>query len=232
MVLAAAVILSGLVGVFLLSLAEKRMEEVKASAREEEKSPAVPESGGGTPRAGWKRCALIGGMFLCGGATAVFLDRFYGTDTLTVVNILLLYSVLWPCAWADAQVKVIPNRVLLVGLILRGGVLGLELAFFPQDVLIDLVRGATAAAALCLVCVLCRLVVPKSIGFGDIKLLMLMGFCLGTDRIGGSIFCTMAVSFVYSLFLILTRRANMKTELSYAPLLLIGTVLATFLIDV
>lgn len=251
MVLTAAVLITGLVGLFLLYLAEQRIEEVAQAqalppteeqptpveeqppAQEqqsaEKEQPPAKESAARRP---WGKYLLIGGMFLCGGAMAVCLDRVYAADTLHIVNLLLLCSVLWPCAWADAQVKVIPNRVLLAGLTLRAGVLGLELAFFPQDVLIDLVRGAIAAAALCLVCVLCRLVVPKSIGLGDIKLLMLMGFYLGTDRIGGSIFCTMAVSFVYSLFLILTRRANMKTELSYAPLLLIGTVLATFLIDV
>lgn len=235
MILTVTVLLSGLAGVFLLSLAEQRVEEVAAarpSPPAEQLPPAAPEEGEAPPRPAWSKYLLIGGMLLCSGVMAVFLDRFYGADTLTIVNILLLCSVLWPCAWADAQAKVIPNRVLLVGLIFRIGVLGWELAFCPEDIFVDLVRGVAAAAALGLVTVLCRLVIPKSIGFGDMKLLMLMGLYLGTDRIGGSVFCTMAVSFVYSLYLVLVKRANMKTELPYAPLLLIGTVLATFLIDV
>lgn len=222
MVLAAAVLLSGWMGGVLLYLAERRVSEAELEGAE----------GKGVPWTGRKRAVLIGCIILCGSAMASFRALFYQDTSLNIVNLLLLCSVLWPCAWADLRVKLIPNSVLIVGSLLRCAVLGAELILLPQEVLLDLIRSIVAAAALFVAAILCRLAAPGAVGFGDVKLLILMGFFLGTGQVWSCIFCAMLASFVWSVILLLTKRANMKTEIPYAPFLLLGTMTATFLVSV
>lgn len=222
-VLALAVLASGAVGAALMYLTERRIFCEEAAPDYE-----------GSPRESliWGRDSWIVCNALCCGAAAVFLAWFYEASTLDIVNLLLLFSVLWPCAWSDLQVKLIPNPLLLYGVLLRCGVLGAELFFVPQEILVDLVRSVVAAVALCGAALLCRLIVPGAVGFGDVKLLMVLGLFLGTDRAWSCVFFAMLAAFVYSLLLLLMKRANMKTEIPYAPFLLLGTILGTFLVSV
>lgn len=229
MILTAAVFANGLIGGLLLYLAEKRVAEVAGklefSGETEEKGMTVPLSAG-------KRTALIGCIILCDGALAAFRESFYHDAVLNTVNILLLCGVLWPCAWADLRAKLIPNSVLVCGLLLRCVILGAELILLPQEVFLDFARSVIAAIVLFIAAILCRLAAPGAIGFGDVKLLMLMGFFLETDRVWGCVFFAMLMSFVYSAVLLMTKRANMKTEIPYAPFLFLGTVAAALLVGV
>lgn len=229
MILTVAVLVSGLIGGFLLYLAEKRVAE---TAEELDASHGPEEERAPSPWSDRKRAALIGCIILCGGAIAAFRECFYQDAVLNTVNVLLLCSVLCSCAWADLRAKLIPNSVLVYGLLLRCAVLGAELILVPQEVLLDLARSVIAAAALFVAAILCRLAAPGAIGFGDVKLLMLMGFFLGTDRVWGCVFFAMLASFVYSLGLLMTKRANMKTEIPYAPFLFLGTVASAFLVSI
>lgn len=229
MILTAAVLVSGLFGGFLLYLAEKHVTEASGDLEANGAGKEERISGLWSEK---KRALLIGCIILCGGAIAAFRESFYHDTVLNTVNILLLCSVLWASAWADLRAKLIPNSVLIYGLLLRCVMLTAELILLPQEVMLDLVRSVIAAVVLFAAAILCRLAVPGAVGFGDVKLLMLMGFFLETDRVWACVFLAMLMSFVYSLVLLMTKRANMKTEIPYAPFLFLGTVTAAFLVSV
>lgn len=229
MILTVAALFSALVGCFLLRLAEKRVT-VTAEGLETFSDTEEERLSGSRPNK--KRIALIGCITLCLGAIAVFRELFYHDTAWNTINILLLCSVLWPCAWIDLRFKLIPNPVLIYGVLMRCVILGAELLLLPEEVLSDLLRSFIAAAVLFIAAILCRLAVPGAVGFGDVKLLMLMGFFLGTDQVWGCVFFAMIVSFVYSLALLATKRANLKTEIPYAPFLFLGTVAAAFFVSV
>lgn len=160
-------------------------------------------------------------------AVAMFMRLFYGDSVLDIVNMVALLSVMWPCAWIDRKSFLIPNRLLIFGLAIRVLLIAVSVFTAPAEFVHLLLGSVVAAVALLLVSLLCRLISPGSIGFGDVKLLMLMGVFLGTDRIWGAILFSMITAFFYSLFLILTKRATRKTEIPFAPLLLAGTILAS-----
>ena len=226
--LMSAVLLSGLVGCFLLRMAEK---SVAVTAEELEAFGGTEEERVSASRMKRKRVTLICCIILCTAAIAAFRELFYHDTIWNTVNTLLLCSVLWPCAWIDLRSKLIPNSVLIYGMLLRCVILGAELLLLPDEVLYDLIRSVIAAVVLFIAAILCRLAVPGAVGFGDVKLLMLMGFFLGTDQIWGCVFFAMLVSFVYSVALLVTKRADLKTEIPYAPFLFLGTVTAAFLVS-
>lgn len=180
---------------------------------------------------GRKRMVILAGIYLllAGAITGVRMG-VYQDDLLNIINLLLIFSVLLPCAWTDLRAKLIPNSVLLWGAVLRCGVLIFWMLQYPEEFPGELIRSVIAAVALCAVALICRLLSPGSIGFGDVKLLALMGFSLGIEWAWGCVMFTMLASFFFSLFALITRRANMKTELPYAPFVLLGTVAATLLL--
>lgn len=162
-------------------------------------------------------------------ASAAMLTLYYHEPWPVLLRTLLMLGILWGCAWADAKAYLIPNRVLGFGALAAVAVFALEVLAAPGQALSLLLRTAVAAGALGLGALLCLLVSPKSVGMGDVKLLAVMGLCLGMDLVWSAVFCALLVSFVYCVFLLVTRRAKRTDSIPFAPLVLAGTLAAVFL---
>ena len=92
-----------------------------------------------------------------------------------------------------------------------------------------LVRALVAAAAAFAVAAGAAAVSPAGLGFGDVKLLGLLGLVLGWAGWGvllTGVFLGLAVGALVSLVLLATRRAGWRTALPFGPPLLAGAVLA------
>ncbi len=165
-------------------------------------------------------------------AVALFMKLFYGDGWQAMSRVLLVISVLWACAWVDIKSRIIPNKILLIGLLIRCVLIAVESLHSPGEVRYILLSSIVAAVALFIGSILCRLVSRDSIGFGDVKLLSFMGFCMQNDRIWGAVFLSAIISFVYSLYLMVCKKANRKTEIPFAPLLLAGTIAASIITTV
>ena len=215
------IVLSFVVGYIYLSIANERIGQITGDAA------SVAET---INRHACLFLSIV--LLLITGSIACFMHFYYGDEPWQILPVLLICATLWGCAYCDRKVRLIPNRVLLISVLLRASMLALEAIFAPSALTCDLVGSMVSAAAMFIVGILCRLVVKGSIGFGDIKLLAVMGFYLQTDRIWSCVFFTMLCSFFYSIFLLLTRKATVKTELPFAPLLFAGTVLASILTSV
>ena len=178
-----------------------------------------------------QECSKVWFLSMLAGnlAVALVLYLFYHTSILTIGRVLLLLSLLWVCAWTDWKAYLIPNRILLGGLILRVCYLGMEALIMPENLRYMALSSIVAGTALFVADLLCRLVSSGSIGGGDLKLFAVMGLYLGTETVWDVVLLTLLVSFVCSVFLLVTKRANRKSVLPFAPFLLIGTVLAALL---
>jgi leader peptidase (prepilin peptidase) / N-methyltransferase len=92
-----------------------------------------------------------------------------------------------------------------------------------------LVRSLAAAVAAFVVSAGARSISPDALGFGDVKLLGLLGLLLGWFGWGvllTGVFLGLLVGAVVSLVLLATRRAGWRTALPFGPPLLVGAVLA------
>ena len=92
-----------------------------------------------------------------------------------------------------------------------------------------LVRGVLAGAAAFAVAALLAALVPAGLGFGDVKLLALLGLLLGWVGWGvllAGVFLGLLAGAVVSGVLLATRRAGWRTAIPFGPPLLAGAVLA------
>jgi leader peptidase (prepilin peptidase)/N-methyltransferase len=92
-----------------------------------------------------------------------------------------------------------------------------------------LARAGAAAAATFLAAAGVSALVPEALGFGDVKLLGVLGLVLGWFGWGmllTGVFLGLLVGALVSLVLLATRRAGWRTAIPFGPPLLAGAVLA------
>ena len=83
-----------------------------------------------------------------------------------------------------------------------------------------------------LAAIVCRLISPNSVGFGDVKLLAITGLYLGIDKSFGVILPSLVIMFLTAVYLLAVKKVSRNTELPFAPFLLVGTVIGGILFGV
>lgn len=161
---------------------------------------------------------------------AVYFPIAYPMNSFWVnIKRMTLLAILWPIAYIDARTYRIPNAFILFGLVCRAVILVLELFLGHEYIWETLVSELIASGALLLACVLCVLLVKNGIGFGDMKLFIVMGLLLGSEAIWGSIFMTLIISFLIAIFVLLTGKKSRKDAIPFGPAIVIGTYLSIYL---
>ena len=160
------------------------------------------------------------------GISVLFLTLYQDNTILFSLKRLLLLAILWPIGYIDFKTYKIPNRFILLGLIFRAFILVFEL-FFERDLLVsNLISEGIAAGALVIAALLCSLCIKNSIGYGDIKLFIVMGLMLGLEGIWSSIFVSLLVAFIVAVVLLISRKKGKKDAIPFAPSIAIGTYIS------
>lgn len=113
--------------------------------------------------------------------------------SLQMLEGLAFASVLLCCAFADLEGYMIPDRLLVIGLLVHLGALALRGGFL-RGLLSSVLGGAAIALPLLLLILLLERVRKQELmGGGDIKLLFLTGFYLGAGR---NLLCLMLAALI------------------------------------
>ena len=161
---------------------------------------------------------------------AVLYCIYYGDNNIFLnIKRLSLLCIIWPLAYIDFTTYRIPNAFIIFGLILRVAIFPFELLFSTGSVWMTLLSEIIAAAALFIAAILCSIFVKDSIGFGDIKLFIVMGLFLSLEGIWGAIFSSLIISFFISVFVLITKKKSRKDAIPFAPAIVIGTYLSVCL---
>lgn len=139
-----------------------------------------------------------------------------------------LLSMIWPIAFIDFKSYRIPNEFIILGISYRVVILALEL-IFSSGVWKNFLTEIIASAALFLASFLCGLFIKNAIGFGDVKLFLVMGLLLGLKGVWSAIFLSLIVSFIISIYVLVTKRKGRKDSIPFGPAIVIGTFLSVFL---
>ncbi len=174
---------------------------------------------------------IYGGVFLLVNlAIAVMFIYVYPTNSLLFsLKRFGVLALLWPLALIDWKTYRIPNRFVLAGLIFRVVLIVAELFLDKEYLAGNLVSEVVAAVALGMACALCCICIKNSIGFGDIKLFLVMGMLLGLKGIWSAILMSLVVAFFMAIFLLITKKKSKKDVVPFAPAIAIGTYLSIIL---
>ena len=127
----------------------------------------------------------------------------------------------------DLREHLLPNRVLLPGVVVAAGLLAAAAAV--DDAWPALLR-AVLAGGLCFgVLLVMALLAPAGLGMGDVKLAGLIGLVLGWlgwQAVVLGLFLGFLLQAVVGLLLLALRRAGRRTDLPFGPALLVGALVA------
>lgn len=174
-------------------------------------------------------CYCIVMFLVTVAASFLFCTLYKDNGIFMSMKRMALLSLLWPIAWIDYKTYRIPNLFVLSGICCRVILLALEVTLDDQFVWGTLLSEGIAAAALLLAAGLCALCMKNSVGFGDMKLLAVMGLMLGMSGIWGAVFLSLIVSFFISAYLLITKKKTRKDAIPFGPALVIGTYLSVCL---
>jgi leader peptidase (prepilin peptidase)/N-methyltransferase len=184
---------------------------VRLASRDAAARPSAVRVGGTVVVLG----ALLTGAFLFAGLRPATVALAWAASAAVVLGSV------------DLLVHRLPDRVTFPAYA------GCAVAFAVDAAVLDawgpLLRALVAAAAAFSVGAAAAAVSPESLGFGDVKLLGLLGLVLGWAGWGvllTGVFLGLVAGAVVSLALLASRRAGWRTALPFGPPLLAGAVAA------
>lgn len=192
-----------------------------------QKEQSDQENNVGLPQSAWIYSAICVALTV---TIAVFFPQMYPNNSIWVnVKRMVLLSVIWPIAYIDYKTLRIPNLFVIYGLACRVIILIFEILLGHSYVWQVLLSEAVAAGALLLAALLCALIIKNGIGFGDMKLFIVMGLMLGLEGIWGAVFLALVVSFFIAVYVLITKKKTRKDAIPFGPALVIGTYLSVCL---
>lgn len=153
-------------------------------------------------------------------------EEMYDIDIFTKIKLLSLVSFLIPAAAIDLRKQVIPNQLLFFSLTFRVLLLVFEFIFSTSTIFLILTDSIAGAVIISAFFLLLYFVFKNSIGMGDIKLFAIMGLYQGLWGVINSVFFSLMTSFLISIGLLVTRKKSRKDTISFAPSILLGTIIA------
>ncbi len=147
---------------------------------------------------------------------------------INFVKLYGLYVLILLASVIDFKKKIIPNLIIVVGLIFRLGIYSYEI-FKAEDlksiVTNDLIGFAIGFGILAVVSIITK----QGIGFGDVKLFGIIGLIGGSFCTYSTLFASLIVSAIASIILLITGKKNKKDKIPFGPCIIIGYILVLLL---
>lgn len=151
-------------------------------------------------------------------------------DFIGLYKYLIVITIIFVAVCIDVKKQIIPNMLCIILLIV--------VALFDCYQILLQIDNAKAFAlsfligggAAFIIFFISMLISRGGIGAGDVKLITIIGLCVGSTNILNVIFYTLLASFVYSIVMLILRKVKLKDFIAMAPFIYIG-MLANFIIN-
>lgn len=145
------------------------------------------------------------------------------------IKVMVLLSIMAVVLVTDFYSFRIPNTFIIYGLVARVLILAYEF-IKTSDILGIVIKNEIIGALALLFCgILCNVVIKNSLGYGDIKLFILMGLFLGLSNVWNAMIVSLIISFFVSVYVLLVKKMKKNDIIPFAPSIAIGTFLTVLL---
>lgn len=135
---------------------------------------------------------------------------------------------LWLCVigYIDAREKIIPNAMILVGLIGWAVFSLIEILLGGTSALKLLIHSALGGGICGGILFVIALIVKTALGMGDVKMFFVLGLLYGVADAYGVLLFTVIAMAVVSFLLLITKKVTLKTAIPMAPFVSVGFFLS------
>lgn len=138
------------------------------------------------------------------------------------INLMIIYTILAIAAGIDYKKHIIPNRMILVGMICRVILLVAEMLMSPDTVRQSLLMSCAGMIFGLLLLLILSFLTRHGIGYGDVKLFAWLGFGIGVMDLYYVLFYSVLFAAIAGTILLVTKKADKKKKLPFAPFVLMG----------
>lgn len=168
-------------------------------------------------------------IIICAAVSfAVQMSLYSNTSTVNYIKLYGLFVTVLAAALIDSKKKIIPNFLILFGLVFRVAVYAYE--FFTLDSMKDVIKNDLIGLAIGFgVLAVVSIVTKQSVGFGDAKLFGIIGITGGSMCTYSTLFLSLVVSAVISVVLLISHKKDRKGTFPFGPCIALGYVATIFL---
>lgn len=141
---------------------------------------------------------------------------------ITLLNIIVLYPLLSIAAGIDLKTYKIPNQLVVFGLIFKTVLLILEAFMFGETVKRSLVTSIGGVFFAFTFMMILSFITKRGIGYGDVKLLTLIGYCLGISDTYSILFYSVLFAAIAGAYLLIIKKCSKKQKMPFAPFIYMG----------
>lgn len=159
--------------------------------------------------------------FITGLLFLIYELRFmiYESDILFWILGLIIIVLLFFSAVFDLKYKILPDFSTIILIIIAF----LGVVFDESNIIPYLLSALLSGGFLLILNLITK---GKGMGMGDVKLAVFMGLFLGYPKIIIAFYVAFVVGAVYGLMLMILKKANKKSQVSFGPFLILGILVA------
>ena len=149
-------------------------------------------------------------------------------DNITALKMMTLIAILPVLAWVDIRKRILPNYLLIILLVLRLIILGIEILLRPSDWALytgTIVTGVLIGGVIFLPV---RMISKGGIGMGDIKLYAVIGCYMGVSFILNVQMISLFLAMTYGFAMMILKRSSFSGKMSLGPFIALGTCFVVF----
>jgi len=141
-------------------------------------------------------------------------------DVGGMVPIMVIYSIFLALFVIDLKHQILPDELLIVLCMI---IVYLGFHSGQAERIIGLISGVAAGSAFFLLWLITR---GRGLGFGDVKLALILGLLLGYPAIIIALYIAFLTGALAGVILIVSHRAKMQSRIAFGPFLIIGAISA------
>ncbi len=161
-------------------------------------------------------------------ALAVQISLYKNTDTVSFIKLFGLYILVLSAAVVDMKRKIIPNILIICGIVFRVLIYVYEFvsgADMKTILINDLIGSLIGFVFLGLVSVISK----GALGFGDAKLFGIIGMTAGSFCTYSTLLISLVISLAVSLISIIAKKMDRKASFPFGPCIAAGYVVSVLL---
>lgn len=160
---------------------------------------------------------------------AAQISLYSNTSVINLVKLAGLMVLVLGAAVVDAKRRIIPNVLILAGLVFRAGIYVYEFLCKAEELKAIFTNDMIGFAIGFLFLAVVSLISKGALGFGDVKLFGVIGLISGSFCTYSTLFLSLVISVVVSLVSISRKKMGRKDSFPFGPCIAAGYTLAVLL---
>lgn len=160
---------------------------------------------------------------------AIQISLYNNTTTVNFIKLFGVFLITLSAGIIDSKQKIIPNLLIIIGLLLRAGIYVYEILFMRSELKSIAINDAIGFGIGFVFLGLISILTKGSLGFGDAKLFGVIGLTCGSFCTYSTLFVSLVISAVISIISIARKKMDRKTSFPFGPCITAGYIIVILL---